>query len=605
MKKFIYLIMGLGLLITGCNPMDDIHSDIDSQENPVVGDAIITLTDEDYDALDLSYGSFSSLDDAKNMLPDYLANLYPVWGKGSSVLVNYKLYLGNAFKVSSYSLKQADYTLSGSNLLGFKFDANPANYLGGIINSNISNPKEGDIAVAQYYQFTGDAYSITPMVSLEENFNYGATAGDLLTASAGAWASHSGTANQLQYTTSNLSMTNYPSSNVGGSIEISSAGSEDVNSALPATISTGTVYYSALVNLSSVGSGTYFMHFMDDSFGYAARVGAKDDGSGKISFGIGASSTPSDYSTTSYELNTTYLIVASYNTVNGTANLYVLDAAVTSEPATPVVSNVGNPGLTVQKIAVRQGGGGPSATIDGIRVANTWSAIMSNAVLPDVIIGDKEAKESVYTYSGGAWAVPSNVYVLTTDDYNSMGTASGQPGRYDNFDSSMGTDNYITKFLSIKYPYAKDGDELKVIYKYYSGGAQTRGNLYTVVDGQWTAYQSTQETSLQFAHDGVTWVPDNTIKYEFLKTDYDYIVATFENTDGYANAVGNLKSYGNISTFNWTVPQIDAAINAVLMHNYPGMEEGQKFSVTIYVYDGTSHNSTINYILQGGTYIRS
>ena len=600
MKKIIYLLPVLALFFSACNPLDDINTQIDAQVNPVVGDANYTLTDADYKALNLTYGSFSSLSDAKTMLPAFLTGKYPTWGKGSSVLVDYKLYLGNAFKVSTYSLSQDDYTSSGSNLLGFKFDATPATYLADILTANISTPAEGDVAVAQYFQFSGAAYTITPTVSLEEDFDYGATAGDL-TAVATDWTAHSGAGSgPVGYIPTGLSMTNYPSI-TGGAATISATGAEDVNKTFT-PITSGTVYFSALVNLSSVGAGTYFIHFMDDTYGYSARVGAKDDGSGKISFGIGASATPSDYSTTSYDLNTTYLLVASYNIDNGTSNLYVLTAPTASEPATPTVTNTGNAGLTVQKIAIRQGGGGPSATIDGVRVANTWSAIMTNDVLPDVVIGDKVAKESVYTYANGAWEIPTNVYVLVADDYNSMGTASGQPGKYDNFDSSMPPDTYITKFLGIKYPYAKDGDEMKVIYKYYSGGVQTRGNLYTVVNGVWTAYLSTQETTLQFANDGTTWVPDNTIKYELVNADYEYISAQLATDSDYADLYVSLGKYHDFD-YHWTEAQIVHALGILADYLNPTAEEGQKYSFTYLLYDNGTNNVSKNIIKTNGVWV--
>ena len=53
MKKLIYLIMVLGIVFTACEPMEDINADIDAKDNPIVGDALYTLTGEDYDALDL------------------------------------------------------------------------------------------------------------------------------------------------------------------------------------------------------------------------------------------------------------------------------------------------------------------------------------------------------------------------------------------------------------------------------------------------------------------------------------------------------------------------------------------------------------------------
>lgn len=613
MKKLIYLIMGLGLLFTACNPMDDIYADIDAQENQIVGDATYTLTDEDYSDLKLTFGSFSNLDDAKSKLPDFFADKYPVWGKGSSISAGFKLYIGNAPGVSDYTsaavynLNLADYALSGSDVLGFYPDVTPSDYLSDILTASITAPTEGQIKLVKYTQYTEVPVVVSSKIYLQENFDYGTTAGDLTTISSGNWSSHSGTANQLLYDTSSLSMTNYPSSNVGGSSKISSAGSEDINRTFP-TITSGKVYTSALVNLSTVGSGSYFYHFMNDAFGYTARVGAKDNGSGKILFGIGASSSTLAYGTTPFDLNTTYLLVASYDISSGVSNLYVLTTAAATEPGTPEVTNTGNPGFTVQKIGIRQAGGGPTATIDGVRVASSWTSIMSNDVFEDIVTGKKISDKKLYNYKGGVWKEATDgVYLLVASDFDSMGTASGQPGQYNNFSSSIAPDDYLPTFLDLKYPYALEGDQLFVIYDYYSSstGAQLRGNLYTVKNGVWTAYQSTIDTTLQFGHDGTTWVPDNTIKYEFVKADYDFIIATFAGNPAFAGAVANLSSYGNISTFNWTPAQVDAAIGAVLMRNFPGMAEGQKFAATIYIYDGSSRNSTINYILTGGTYVRN
>lgn len=605
--------MGLGLLFSACNPMDDIYDDIDAQENQIVGDATYTLTDEDYSDLELTYGSFSNLDDAKSKLPDFFADKYPVWGIGSSITAGFKLYIGNAPSVTkytsaaSYTLTLEDYALSGSDVLGFYPNIVPSNYIANILAAKISSPTEGQISLVKYTQYTEVPVVISSKIYLEENFDYGSSAGNLTTVNTD-WTAHSGAGSLwVGYTTSSLSMTGYPTSGTGGSITISALGAEDVNKVFT-PVTTGKVYSSALINLSAVSTGNYFFHFMDAEFGYSARVGAKNNGSGKILFGIGATSSTLTYGTTPFDLNTTYLLVASYDITSGESKLYVLPTATSTEPGTPEATNTGNAGLVVQKIGVRQGGSSsPTGTIDGIRVASSWTSVMSNDVIEDVVTGAKTNLEAFYSYTNGSWRLPTDMYMLTTEDYDSMGTASGQPGRYNNFDSSMLIDTYVSTFLGIKYPYAKEGTEQIVLYKYYSStsGLQTRGNLYTVTDGVWVSYKSTIDTTLQFGHDGTTWVPDNTIKYEFVKADYDYIVATFAGDATFAGAVANLSSYGNISTFNWTPAQIDAAIGAVLMHNFPGMAEGQKFAATIYVYDGSSHNSTINYILTGGSYVRN
>lgn len=598
--------MALGLVFTtACDPLDDINADIDSQDNPVVGDDNYVLTTANYtDAvskggLGLSRTNFSSENDAKTMLPAFLTGKYPVWGKGSSVLVEYNLYIGNAFKLNTYNLNQADYDLSGSNLLGFQSDATPEDYLAGIVTTNVSNPKEGDYALAKYFQFTGSAYVITPKVAHKENFDYGATAGNLTAVSSGSWTAHSGAGNgPVGYATSSLTMANYPSSNIGGSITISSSGSEDVNLFLDTPITSRKVYASALVNLSDTGSGGYFFHLMTDgTFNYTARVGTKDDGSGKILFGIGASSSTLTYGTTSYELNTTYLLVSSYDIETGTSNLYVLTTAAATEPSTPEATNDGYSGNVIDKIAIRQGST-PTATIDGIRVANTWSSIMTDATLPDQVIGDKTSKETFYTFNGSAWEVPTaNFYSLTEADFASMGLT--------NFGSSTPQDDYLPTFLGIKFPYAKDGDVLDVMYNYVSSssGAQTRGNLYTFTNGAWVPYQSTISTTLQFGHDGTTWVPDNTIKYTLAEADYDYIAAQLTGNPNYANvSLPNLATYNDFD-YNWKPNQLLEALGILADYLNPTAEEGQKYLMNYLLYDNGINVRTMWIIKKNGVWV--
>jgi len=574
MKKLIYLLPVLALFFTACDPLEEIYDEIDS--NDVVGEAEYTLTDDDYDELELNYGSFSSEEDAKAELPAFLSEKYPVWGKGSSVLVDYKLYIGSAFGAKDYILTQADYTFSGSDLLGFASDADPAEYLPQILGDNVSYAKEGDYRVAKYFQYTGSAYIVTPTVSLEDNFDFGAVAGDL-TAITTDWTAHSGAGSLfVGYATTSLSMTDYPTSDIGGSITIDPTNKEDVNSAFP-TISSGKVYASALVNLSAVSDGNYFFHIMEaaDTQPYAqfrARVGAKSDGSGGILFGIGASSSGLTYGETSFDLNTTYLLVSSYDIATGKSDLHVLTEAETTEPTQPEASNTGNSGNAISAVAIRQSGGVPTANIDGIRVANTWSAIMSNEDLPDEVIGTKVADEMSYTYADGIWETPSNrYYKLSKEDFESIGIES--------FGSSTPPDDYLPTFLNLKFPYAQEDDELDVAYEYVSSssGAQTRGNLYTFMEGIWVGYQSTISTTLQFGHDGSKWIPDNTIKYTLTEDDYCYMAEELTgNTDFDNVSLPNLCDYGDYD-YNWTEDQIVFSLGILADKMNPDAEEGQKY----------------------------
>jgi hypothetical protein len=586
MKKIFLLLTIITMVFTSCDPLEDIYTDIDAQDNAVVGDTEYTLTDDDYDALDISYGSFNSEDDAKEMIPEFLTDMFPAWGKGSSALVEYNLYVGRAFNLDSYTLNQDDYTLSGSDVLGFQSNVNPADFLPEIIGNDQGSPEEGDYVAATYNQFTGSSFTVTPTVSLDENFDYGATAGDITTTSSGDWEAHSGLGDgPIQYATTGLSMTDYPSSGLGGSITYDGSKREDVSQYFTG-ISSGMVYASTLVNFSAVGDGTYMFHLRDSDFavGYVARVGAKDDGSGNIVFGIGASSSSLVYGTTPFNLNTTYLLVSSYNIENGVANLYVLSTAEATEPSAPETTDTNKPGAIVTGVSIRQGYGGPTGTFDGIRVANTWSSIMSNDVLPDEVVGDNVTYKAIYTYTNDAWEVPTDngYYEVTDADFVSMGLESFGSGA----DPVAFPEDYLATFLGIKFPYAQEADELEVVYTYVSSssGAGTRGNKYTFTDGAWVGYEDTIATTLQFGHDGTTWVPDNTIKYTLIRNaDYEYMASQLTGAE-YAGLIGNLASYGDFD-YNWSDEQIQFALALFLDHYDPSAANGQKYLLTYVIYD--------------------
>ena len=216
---------------------------------------------------------------------------------------------------------------------------------------------------------------------LDENFDYGTTGGDLTTASGGLWVQHSGSADPVAYVAAptSLTMAGYPSSGIGGHATFSGT-SQDVNRSFTA-ITSGTVYGSALVNLSAVGSGNYFLHF--NTGGFRARIGAQDDGNGNILFGIGTSSSTLTYGTTLYNLNTTYLLVFSYEIATGISNLHVLSAVTPTEPATPEATNTGSTGTAIDAIAFRQSSNIPALAIDGVRVATSWNEIMNNSSTPN------------------------------------------------------------------------------------------------------------------------------------------------------------------------------------------------------------------------------
>jgi uncharacterized repeat protein (TIGR01451 family) len=208
---------------------------------------------------------------------------------------------------------------------------------------------------------------------LEENFEYGGAAGDLTTVSGGNWAAHSGAfLSPVQYVPSSLSLPEYSSSGDGGSATFAggSGSREDVNRSFAAQ-SSGTVYYAALVNLSSATTGDYFLHLKDATTNFRGRLFAQDS-DGNLLFGLSSSGAPISYGATRFSYNTTYLAVIKYDVGNGNSALYILDSCSSTEPETPLVTSTGTANA-MSAIAIRQGGASMAGAIDGIRVGTTWA----------------------------------------------------------------------------------------------------------------------------------------------------------------------------------------------------------------------------------------
>lgn len=543
MKKILLLLTVFSMVFTSCDPLEDIYTEVDAESNAVVGDVTYTLTDDDYEELELSYGSFSSEDDAKAALPAFLADKYPVWGKGSSALIEYQLYIGNApgisdyTSASTYEFTNSDYATTGSDAFGFYPDVNEIDQIPAILDAQVASPTEGQILLAKYKK-----YIETPVVGLANlvEYNFAASMEGWVVAEEfgddDVWTSQSGYVQGNSYFGGQVANTEWI---VSPTIDLTS------ESNLKFQITQELDYANDPSLLKILVSKDY----TDD---IATATWDEITLSNPATGDMAASE---DYDFSAYEGETINIALKYESTDSDAGRWRVESLAVKTVGATGETSDMG----------------------------------------------------AFFIYTDGAWEVIEDVYFVSSADFDSMGEASGQPGRYDNFGSSTPPSDYLPTFLDTKYPYALEGDALTVIYDYFSSssGAQVRGDLYTKESGVWSGFESTITTSLQLAHDGTTWVPDNTIKYELVATDYDLIASTYKTVAGYETAVQNLEAYGNISTFNWTDEQIDAVLNTVIVSNYPGMEEGQKFAITVYVYDGSSHNIVINYILEGGVYVRN
>ena len=524
--------------------MEDIYDGLDTTADPIVGSESYTLTSDDYAALDLGFGSFSSIEDAKAILPSFLADKYPFWGQGSSVLVGHQLYIGNAEGVSdftsanAYQLTNSDYASAGSNAFGFYPNTNATSQIPDVLSAQISAPAEGQLVLAKYKQYFED-----PVVGLANIIDYnfaGSMEGWSVVEESGAdaaWTSQSG----------------YVQGNgfFGGAV----ANAEWLVSPSIDLTAESNLKFQIRHELDYAGDASLLKILV--STDYAADV-----------------------------LTATWDEITLANPVTGNmADSEEYDFSAYD-------------GQTIN-VAFKY----ESTDSD----AGRWR-IASMAIKALGATGDTNSKGEYFMYSGGSWDAVNGVYYLSSADFDSMGEGSGQPGQYNNFSSSISPNNYLPTFLSLNFPYVQEDEELFVIYDYYSSssGAQKRGNLYTVTGGELVVHESTISTSLQFGFDNGVWVPDNTIRYTLASEDYAAIVSAL--AADYPTPTGSMSNYGNMdrragNAAEWTNPMVLEAVAVVLDIIDPSAADEQKYVVTIDVYNGSNTTEDFAVIKMSGEWV--
>ena len=159
MKRIFYLILILGVALTSCDPMDDIHAEIDAQQKVITGEIDYTLSDDDYDDLDLNFGNFNSIDDAKSMIPGLLIDKYPVWGDGSLATVTFKWYnKKETYSKNIYELSSAEHNeVTGNTYGNFDRDYHATNFL----EAKYPDAEDGDFHSLRYKFYNGGETELT------------------------------------------------------------------------------------------------------------------------------------------------------------------------------------------------------------------------------------------------------------------------------------------------------------------------------------------------------------------------------------------------------------------------------------------------------------
>ncbi|MBV5282317.1 MAG: choice-of-anchor J domain-containing protein [Paludibacter sp.] len=202
-----------------------------------------------------------------------------------------------------------------------------------------------------------------------------------------------------------------------------------------------------------------------------------------------------------------------------------------------------------------------------------------------VYADEKSVANVTYNYSAPydtLTIVAANKYALVAPtDYAAMGTASGQPGKNNNFSSSVSPDLYIPIWLKlVKYPYAKAGDVKLIRYKYYVSSTVTNTiNDVFVYDGtNWAKYKTNNPATKTFVYKGGKWL--DILIYKGLTSGFgDFTTYSVKGTPVWAwDAVytcAKMSGYlvTNLENEDWLIsPQIDLTTKsaATLTFNHTG-----------------------------------
>ncbi len=192
--------------------------------------------------------------------------------------------------------------------------------------------------------------------------------------------------------------------------------------------------------------------------------------------------------------------------------------------------------------------------IDNVKVYTLSRGAARMSAAAASYVGTVVERNAVYQYNGATWMEASDIVMLDAEDYTEMG------GTNPNFSSSFAPDDYIPTYLSMNYPYAKEGDVKTVVYEYYASSVTSvRANEYTYTKGVWTNNEI-QEVSEQFTRTNGEWVYSpgilielpadryNEFATEFMQNVVEYVGQTY-GTEYYQTGYTNAEFYYGFSHY--------------------------------------------------------
>jgi len=553
MKNIIYLLtIAMAITFVGCNPLEDLYDDIDARDTPGVdfiqADEQYIFVTEDYELYEDELEGeefFMSQDQADLLIPDFLAETFPVWGEGSLVNVTYNLFdetvpvtmvtsetLSNINDIDGFLSSNMEAAVDGTfvaltynaEVLAYTLSDNDFETIEDALGSKYP---EATSSAARFGNFerrsSRDSFWSDDMiveaitVLLADDFNTGQVVAVSFAIFDGSPGSESFT---VQHNGFNFLKLDVDASGADA-IEYTLTG-EDYN-----TIATGLmdVYPNPAENLGRFGS-------------FDTRVGSSDNAW-------------SDE-----------MIIEGLNLVLPTAmegDVYVVSYEIFNG----------------------------SRGTDTITLLFTGGAYIENATVVEVT--------AVVAKNDGDWEFP---YTFTRANFDTFGF------RFPNFSSSNVF--ILDIFLEDLFPFAQAGDVATVQYDFFAGGTSTKYGKSVFDGNKWNLTPDVIETAFQYGFEDGVWLPDNTINY--MLTDSDITLISNAFIDIYPGPAENVGFFGSFdrrsgSSNFWNDDMLLEAFNVLLDARDPGAEEGQKYALTYIVFTGSTGNETQSVIKTNGVWV--
>jgi hypothetical protein len=606
MRKTLYYISILLLVLSACEPMEKIYDEREKDDSGYTGSTTLTLTTDDYAEIadiamskattpeDSSLAAFIDANEhfndsikAAEYIPGFLAQRFPAMKFLSTAMVTYN-YNGEMpedltmyTEALEYELLAEDYESFDSVLNITKFYSpsySPEVYVPQVLDNVVALPEDGDMILVEYKYASADAEidfgSLGDAPIYEENFTLEAdglgsfTAFNVLGEQEWGWASYG---NGCAVMTGFVNPDSYDNEDWLVSPEYDLAGLDEV-----------ALYFKHAVN------------YNDEEW---------DNVTVYISTDYDGSSSPANQGTWT-EL-----------TVPGIP----FDESWTfvSSGRIDLAAYAGEKVYVAFKYL--------STTV----TAGTWEIGQVQISVPNLTIVGKtpENYKNYYVFDeNDGWAKANEVYHVNSVDYDAMGS----PGNYNNFSSSDKPQDYLPNLLKSKYPLAGQDMEVVVVYNYFNSinfVTTTLADKYTFNEGEWeSAYNFVEAKTDQFVvTDKNEWVFDPTISFKLVADDFQVIVdwvAAQDNLAGkpgseYVNSFGTGEDYHGADAYfqnfdirstsyessvfeSWEDAVEAAIITAYLPIKYPDAKTqvdgvDQMFVVNFDTYSGADGNYTMKF----------